>query len=414
MRQETVTTAVEGLPAAVSAIPYFVTDWPDVPMARLDAVAEAIHGLRARAIGYPNNQNTDLEEFYRWYEKSKLFEVALNNVGDPRQPSIFVLNTHQLENEVIDFFAPLYGFSLEDCWGMVTNSGTDGNMHGMYFGVKTLQHATRELPICYVSEEAHYSIKRLADLMNLELRLIKTDKSGRMRVAEFERVLEPTRAALVVVAMGTTFKGAIDDRAAINAVVQEKKPVGVYVHLDAALFGGYLPFTTHRDLVDRRVASFDSIAVSGHKFFGSDEPMGLFLTTKATVKRTNPFKVTYLNEAVPTISCSRSALSVLKFWWKVQKTGKAGFEEQAQAILAMAQYLKGQLDKLGHEAWRDEHSNTVYFHRPAEAIMKKYDLAPDNDDRLGGALAHIVVMQHVTVELVDHFIDDLKAGGLNA
>lgn len=382
-------------------------------MARLDALAEEIHRRRATAIGYPNNQNTDLEEFYRWYEKSKLYEVALNNVGDPRLPSLFALNTHQLENEVIDFFAPLYGFSLEDCWGMVTNSGTDGNMHGMYFGVKTLQHANKALPVCYVSEEAHYSIKRLADLMNLELCLIKTDRSGRMMVEEFDKALDPSRSALVVVAMGTTFKGAIDDRAAINAVVRERKPVGVYVHLDAALFGGYLPFTTHRELVDRKLADFDSVAVSGHKFFGCDEPMGFFLTTKATVTRTNPFNVTYLNESVPTISCSRNALTVLKFWWKVQKTGKAGFEEQAQAILAMAQYLKGQFDKLGHEAWRDEHSNTVYFHRPSEEIMKKYELAPDYDDRLGGALAHIVVMQHVTVELIDRFIEEVRVSRLN-
>ena len=41
--------------------------------------------------------------------------------------------------------------------------------------------------------------------------------------------------------------------------------------------------------------------------------------------------------------------------------------------------------------------------------MNKYDLAPDYDERLGGDLAHIVVMQHVTKERLQGFMDDLKA-----
>ena len=52
-------------------------------------------------------------------------------------------------------------------------------------------------------------------------------------------------------------------------------------------------------------------------------------------------------------------------------------------------------------------SNTIYFKRPPEAIMKKYDLAPDYDDRLGGDLAHIIVMQHVTKERMQNFLNDL-------
>ena len=54
-------------------------------------------------------------------------------------------------------------------------------------------------------------------------------------------------------------------------------------------------------------------------------------------------------------------------------------------------------------------SNTIYFKRPPEAIMKKYDLAPDYDDRLGGDLAHIIVMQHVTKERMQNFLNGLAA-----
>ncbi|MCK9614098.1 MAG: aminotransferase class V-fold PLP-dependent enzyme [Candidatus Omnitrophica bacterium] len=380
----------------------------EIPFKRLDKFSKRMHQLRGEAVGYPVNQNTDLKEFYQWYIDSRLYDVSMNNVGDPQKASIYSMNTHEFENELIDFFAPLYGFSKDEAWGIVTMSGTDGNMHGMYFGVKQLLSQTKMLPICYVSEEAHYSIKKLADLQNLELRLIKADESGKMIVSEFEKALDPTKPALVVIAMGTTFKGAIDDQAAIDAVIRKKKPIAVYRHVDAALFGGYLPFTENKDLVNRKVFYFDSIAVSGHKFFGFDEPMGVFITTKKTLSQINPFNVPYLNQAVPTITCSRNALSALKFWWKVKKTGMQGFITQAKEILANAKYLEAELQKINCPAWRGEYSNTVYFKRPIQTVMRKYDLAPEFDSRLGGNLAHIVVMQNVSRKVIDEIVSDVK------
>ena len=388
-------------------IPVYAQD--EVPLARLNDFAKRMHELRRNAVGYPVNQNTDLKEFYEWYLNSKLYEVAMNNVGDPRKADIISMNTHEFENEVIDFFAPLYGFSKDEAWGIVTTSGTDGNAHGMYFGVKQLLAQTKMLPICYVSQEAHYSIKRLADVQNLELRVIKTDRTGRIIISEFEKALDPTKPALIVIAMGTTFKGAIDDQSAIDAVIRKKKPVAVFRHVDAALFGGYLPFTKYKDLVNRKVFHFDSIAVSGHKFFGFDEPMGIFITTKDTLNWTNPFKVAYLNQAVPTITCSRNALSALKFWWKIKKTGMKGFEEQAKSILFNARYLQTRLEKIGWPVWKNDFSNTVYFRRPSKAVMDKYGLAPEYDARLGGELAHIVVMQNVTCSMIDKVVNDIKS-----
>ncbi len=380
----------------------------EIPLKRLDDFAKQMRAGRAVFMGYPVNQDTDLREFYQWYLDSKLYEVAMNNVGDPQKEGLYSLNTHQFENEVVDFFVPLYGFSKEEAWGFVTSSGTDGNEHGMYFGVRTLLTETGMKPVCYVSEDAHYSIKKLADVQNLELRLIKTDETGKMIVSEFEKALDPAKPALVVIAMGTTFKGAIDHQAAIHEVLLRKKPVAVFVHVDAALFGGYLPFTEHKDLVDRRVVPFDSIAVSGHKFFGLDEPMGIFLTTKATKSKINPFKVSYLSEAVPTITCSRNAVSALKFWWKIKKKGTAAYEADAKGMLANAQYLKAQLSKISWPVWLNDYSNTVYFRRPSDPVMKKYGLAPDSDPRLGGDLAHIVVMPSVTRDVIDQFVSDLK------
>jgi histidine decarboxylase len=381
----------------------------EIPKDRLDRFAAQVIDQGGRAIGYPANQDTGLKEFYQWYLGSGLYGVVMNNAGNPRKQSSYVMQTHQFENEVIDFFAPLYGFDPQDTWGIVTFSGTDGNNHGIYFGVKYLLAKTKMRPVIYVSADAHYSIKKLADLQNLEMKLVPTDRLGRMIIPEFEKALDPRKPALVVVAMGTTFKGAIDDQAAIDAVIKKINPPAVYRHLDAALFGGYLPFSVHKDIVNRKQVRFDSIAVSGHKFFGLDEPMGIFITTREVLNNQNPFNVAYLNDAVPTITCSRSALGALKFWWKVKKTGRAGYERQAAEILARTGYLKAALDKIGYPAWMNQYSNTVFFKRPGHGIMEKWGLAPEEDARLGGKLAHCIILQHATKKTIDLFIADLKS-----
>ena len=75
----------------------------EVDMGRLNDFANKMVEGKKKAIGYPVNQNVDLQEFYRWFADSGLANVAMNNVGNPRKASLFSLNTHQFENEVIDF-----------------------------------------------------------------------------------------------------------------------------------------------------------------------------------------------------------------------------------------------------------------------------------------------------------------------
>ncbi len=381
----------------------------DLARERLDKYAEYIAEHKLDDLGYPANHDVRLEGFYDWFVKSGVYKAMSNNAGDPFQiHEGGHLNALEFEREVIDFFGPRYGFDLNDLWGLVTFSGTDGNNHGIYFGSKYLEKQTGKKPVVYVSDAAHYSNMRLVDLQNLDLCLIPSDKHGRMIPEEFEKALVTDRPALIVFAMGTTFKGGVDDQDAINEILEKYPSVAVYRHVDAALFGGYLPYTVHRDSVNRKVHPFDSIAVSGHKFFGMDEPAGIFLTTMEVKENQNPFNVTYLDGSMPMINCSRSSLAPLKLWWLIKHTGEKGFTEQAYGMLFRAAWIKGEMDRLGWPAWREIKSNTVYFKRPPKELVAKYDLAPDYDDRLGGELSHIVVMQHVTWERLQAFIKDLE------
>lgn len=362
--------------------------------------------------GYPVNQQSEMRDFYEWYLGAGLEVVNLNNAGDPMTDQPWNMSSQAFEREVIEYFAPLYGFTQDDVWGIVTHSGTDGNNHGIYFGANYMKNETHMEPVVYVSDEAHYSNMRLAHLQNLEMRLIKSDAMGRMIPEELEKSLDTTRPVLIVYAMGSTFKGAIDDMVALNAVIDRHTEIpAVYRHVDAALFGGYLPFTKHSQMVSRQAMHFESIAISGHKFFGIDSPSGLFLCTRNVYDNQADFNVTYLNGNMRMINCSRDAVQPLKFWWLIQKVGTKGWTLQASRLLECTAYLKEQLDAIGWPAWVNKYSNTVFFKRPSDDIVSTYNLAKGYDDNFGGPLAHVVVMQHVTKEKIDVFVNALKGEG---
>lgn len=105
------------------------------------------------------------------------------------------------------------------------------------------------LPIVYISKEAHYSSYRICDVQNLEVKMVDRDKQGSIDLDSLRKSIDPKRPALIIIAVGSTFMGAIDNQAGIQKVLEEVKPIAVYKHLDAALFGGYLPFTKYKDIV---------------------------------------------------------------------------------------------------------------------------------------------------------------------
>jgi len=358
-------------------------------------------------IGYPVCQNSHIAGFGEWYTKTGLCDMATNNVGNPFDEEQLLLNTSSIEREVILEFAKFYDIPKGQEWGFVTNSGTDGNMHGMYFGAKKIQNETGMLPIVYVSKEAHYSSYRICDVQNLEIRLIDTDDFGRMDPESLRKNLDSSKPALIVFAIGSTFMGATDDQAAIKKVLDEVKPIAIYKHLDAALFGGYFPFTEFKDIVSMEKQGYDSIAISGHKFLGIDEPCGLFLTRKEILTAQKSFKVPYLNSEMPLISCSRSAVAPLKFYWILKHVGYDTFVKEAKEMLDNTEYLQQKLDEIKYPAWHLPYSNTVFIKRPAEWIRQKYSLANGFIPKYGGELSHIVVMQHVKKNIIDEFVSDL-------
>lgn len=377
-----------------------------------------------RLLGYPVNMNTPPEEFFDW--RRQLLDAGIgafpyNNVGNPYRHSPFPFNTHDFEKEVIERFGRLFAFPANNTWGFLSHSGTDSNMHGMYMGRTLLKGRTGCLPKAYFTKEAHYSVQILRDLLGLETVFVDTLADGGMNPADLEQKLAENadHPALVVATIGTTFKGAIDQ---IEQIQEKLRDYSSYLHLDAALFGGYLPHTSRADEVRYQTAGnstarYDSIAVSCHKFFGFPSPAGLFITTQSNFDEFNDLfsrihNPEYIHHVPGTITCSRDGVKPAEFYFFSEPTALARQAEDALSILQHTDYLLQQLqDHFPHLEPRRANavSNTIYFKKPSDRIVEKYSLATMHlqIDRLRQHYAHVVIMPHVDRQLLSEVLNDL-------
>ena len=377
-------------------------------------------------LGYPLNMNTPSEQFFEWRKQLRkvgIGDFGFNNVGNPYTQSSIPYNTHDFEKELINNFGKIYSFSPNDTWGFLSHSGTDSNMHGMYMGRTILKGQTRETPKCYFTREAHYSIQILCDLLGMERIFVDTLPDAGMDSKDLKLKLSehPNHPALVVATIGTTFKGGIDNVDQIQAIL--KKHDG-YVHLDAALFGGYLPHTNGVNEVLHELKNrpsgerYNSIAVSCHKFFGFPSPAGLFITTQTSFDKFNELysgihNPEYIGHVPGTITCSRDAVKPAEFHFFSTSAAMALQAEDAHNILHNTTYLMDQMQTHFpnlHPSRSNMLSNTIFFNNPGTQIVKKYSLATMHLELEGGYrdFAHVVIMPHVNKNVLSEFLTDLE------
>ena len=356
---------------------------------RLDRLLRDIQTAAQQQIGYPVNQNFDYAPLLPFLDHS------INNVGDPFHPSNFRGNTHEIEREVIATFAGLLRIAPEDAWGYVTSGGTEGNMYGLYLARELFPNA-----MFYFSEETHYSVLKNVRVLNARYIMIKRQDNGEIDYDDLYEMIRVNRdvPAVIMANIGTTMRGAVDDIDRIRAVLSDLAVTNSYIHADAALSGMILPF------VDRPQpygfdAGIDSVSVSGHKLIGAPLPCGVVLTKKPYVERVGR-AIEYVGVEDTTLSGSRNAFAPLMLWYAFARYGHDGFRELVNGMLDTAEYAVGQFNERGIPAWRHRNSVTVVFPRPAPAVFRKWQMAPEGD------IAHIITMPHVTRQMVDQLVAD--------
>lgn len=360
------------------------------PSHQLHALRQKLTNIERTAIGYPTNNHILHKELF-----SQFLDIHANNVGDPFVDSSFLMNTHDFEREALMFFADLYKIPRNTFWGYVTSGGTEGNLYGLFLARELYPNG-----VLYFSEDTHYSVVKIARMLHIPYRIIKSQENGAIDIQDLVENIQPNinQPAIISANIGTTMKGAIDD---VDGIVQSLQQMGLkyyYIHCDAALFGMMLPFIKNAPDVDF-TRPIGSVAISGHKFIGSAMPCGVVLTYKQYSQYISQ-KVEYIHSVDSTVLGSRNAITPLVLWNAIKTRGYRGFQQETLTMIARAIQLYEALQKIEYPSYLNPYSNTVFFSRPSDRLVKKYSLAVDRN------IAHIVVMQGTTQQALNEFLRD--------
>lgn len=359
---------------------------------RLLGALQKIDEKAKTLVGYPCNQAFDYSELLPF------LAYHMNNVGDPFAETNYGPNTHDFEREVIETHAGLARAPADDHWGYITNGGTEGNLYGLYLA--------RELypdGIVYYSEDTHYSVAKSLRVLRTRSIMIRSQENGEIDYDDLRETLRIHRDCppIIFANAGTTMKGAVDNVRRIKGMITDLRIPSSYIHVDAALSGMILPFVDEPDHWNFE-AGADSISTSGHKMIGSPLPCGIVIARKKNVDRIAR-SVEYVGVLDTTLTGSRNAFTPLVLWYAMKRLGAFGMKQNVKRCLLTADYALSELEKRGIPAWRNKNSITVIFPRPADEVIKKWQIAPYGD------IGHLITMPHVGKLTVDEFVADYVA-----
>ncbi len=363
---------------------------------RLDELYDRIQQQSHSYVGYPCSANFDYSPLFRF------LQFPLNNVGDPFELGTYRVETHDIEREVVEWFAALTHIEPGDYWGYVTNGGTEGNIYGLFLARERMPDG-----IAYYSEDAHYSVPKNLRVLNMRHIMIKSHGNGEMDLEDLRETIRIHRDVppIIFANIGTTMTEAVDDVQGIRKILRDLAIPRSYIHCDAALSGMTLPFIEGSPVYDFR-AGIDSLAISGHKYIGAPMPCGIVVARKRHVDRIAR-SIEYVGSLDTTISGSRNGFTPLLLWYAIRTMGVEGFRQEVAGSVERAEYAIDKFREHGIEAWRNPFAITVVFLREYGGVysdvLRKWQIAAQ------GERAHMVVTRSTTREMIDRVVADLVA-----
>ncbi|MDP7078516.1 MAG: tyrosine decarboxylase MfnA [Candidatus Undinarchaeales archaeon] len=327
----------------------------------------------------------------------------LSNAGD----AYLFPSLGHLEEDVLRFVGRLVGDP--DAPGFLVSGGSEANLMALHAARKAAGDGRCEL---VAARSAHFSIRKAADLLGMQLVTIPLDVDFRLDLSALKASIGPDTAAVVATA-GTAELGCIDDVEGIAELCREE---GVHLHVDAAFGGFVIPFLRELGVSTTRfgfdVPGVSSVTIDPHKMGLAPVPCGCVLFANEGLAESLRVATPYVDGgASSTVLGTRPGWSMAGAWATIRLHGRSGYREIVrQCISKTSRIAKG--------VHRMEGARLVV--EPSMNVMGIECLEPDavlgRLRELGWRVTlaesprclRVVVMPHIADEDVDMFLGDLR------
>ncbi|MGG5462694.1 glutamate decarboxylase [Clostridium sp. B9] len=270
--------------------------------------------------------------------------------------------TAELENRCVNMIANLWNIPQDvQYMGTSTVGSSEACMLGgmaMKFHWRNRARAlgmdvTSRKPNLVISSGYQVCWEKFCVYWDIEMREVPMDENH-MSI-NVDKVMEcvDENTIGVVGILGLTYTGNFDDIKALDAKLEEynkEHDLKVYIHVDAASGGMYVPFINPDLEWDFRLKNVVSINTSGHKYGLVYPGIGWIVwRDKEFLPKELVFEVSYLGGKMPTmaINFSRSASQIIGQYYNFLRYGFKGYKQIHQRTKDVAMYLASEIEKTG-------------------------------------------------------------------
>lgn len=340
--------------------------------------------------------------------KEAFFKFIDSNLGDP---GLFK-GTKLIEDEVVGMIGSI--LSIENPAGHMVTGGTEANI----MAIRSARNIARDNKglkdgELIVPKSAHFSFKKAADMLNLNLIRVDLDENYRIDPKLVEESITDNTVAIVGIA-GTTELGMIDPIEELSEIAVQND---IHLHVDAAFGGFSIPFLIEKGYdfprFDFSIEGVRSITVDPHKMGLSPIPSGGILfrdqsyldamsvdSPYLTIKNQSTIVGTRLGAA------SAATYAVMKF------LGKDGYARNAEIALEKTHFLADNLKRLGYELIVEPKLNIVAFNHPKLETGELANLLEERNWKISCSsypeAIRVIIMNHIKKEHLIELIGDLE------
>jgi glutamate/tyrosine decarboxylase-like PLP-dependent enzyme len=390
------------------------------------ALLENVNFSKDASLGYPASK-LDGKVFYDDAPFLKDAPTLQTYVANPNNIGCHTFGTsetafsgtQEIEREVLNVLAvDVFKIQEKGFDGYIAPGGTEANIQAIWvfrnFFMNEYQAKLDQIAIL-ASEDTHYSIPKASNLLQIDWLSIPVGFETR---AIDKKALEDIivkakkngkKYFIAVSNMGTTMFGSVDNPDDYTSVL-EKHNLTYKLHIDGAYGGFVYPFSNKNSVINFSNPKISSITIDAHKMLQAPYGTGIFICRKGLIQNVLTKEAEYVEGMDLTLCGSRSGANAVAVWMILFTYGPYGWFEKISILQMRTQFLCSELDKLNISYFREPNMNIVTIHAEniPHDIAEKYDLVPQQHNE-NNKWYKIVLMDHVEIEHLTTFIDELKA-----